>query len=85
MILETMEGQTDLPRWSETIFSILQGMRKGSLSFSLPDGRTFTITGSEPGPTAHFDIHDDRLFTRVVARWRPGFLRSVYGRLVGYS
>ena len=76
MMLETMRGQPDLPRWSETIFSILSHLKRGTLSFSLPDGRAFVIRGTEPGPEGHFDIIDERLFARVIRDGDLGFCES---------
>ena len=73
MMLETMKGQPDLPRWSETIFSVLSKISQGSLSFSLPDGRTFIARGDQPGPNGHFDVRDTRLFGRVVRDGELGF------------
>lgn len=73
MMFETMKGQRNLPRWSETIFSVLSDIKLGQISFTLPDGRSFVIRGSEPGPEGHFDVKDDRLFGRIVRDGELGF------------
>lgn len=73
MMLETMKGQPDLPRWSETIFSVLRQISRGSLSFALPDGRTFIARGDRPGPNGHFVVRDPRLFGRIVRDGDLGF------------
>ena len=76
MMLETMQGQKNLPRWTETVFGIICRIEKGTLSFTLPDGRTFGAKGAEPGPAGHFDIADDRLFGRMVRDGEMGFAEA---------
>ncbi|MEL7154494.1 MAG: SAM-dependent methyltransferase, partial [Pseudomonadota bacterium] len=76
MMLTTMQGQKNLPRWSETVFGIIRRIEKGTLSFSLPDGRTFGAEGSLPGPKGHFDVRDDRLFGRMVRDGEMGFAEA---------
>ncbi|MEM9060178.1 MAG: cyclopropane-fatty-acyl-phospholipid synthase family protein [Pseudomonadota bacterium] len=75
-MLNTTNGQSDLPRWTETVFSIISRIEKGTLSFSLPDGRTFGISGDEPGPAGHFDVRDTRLFGRMVRDGEMGFAEA---------
>lgn len=76
MAFETMQGQADLPRWSETIFSIIQRIERGTLSFSLPDGRTFVARGGQAGPDGHFHVHNPQLFTRMVREGEMGFAEA---------
>ena len=76
MMLETMQGQKNLPRWTETVFGIICRIEKGTLSFTLPDGRTFGAKGAEPGPAGHFDIADGRLFGRMVRDGEMGFAEA---------
>ena len=76
MALTSMSGQKNLPRWCETVFGILSRIQRGSLSFSLPDGRTFLAEGDEPGPHGHFDIHNTQLFTRMVRDGETGFAEA---------
>lgn len=73
MTFETMQGQSGLPRWSETVFSVLKRFDTGSVSFTLPDGRTFVHRGKFQGPAGHFDVRNPRLFGRVMLRGRLGF------------
>ena len=73
MALETMDGQKALPRWCETVFAVLRRIGRGEISFSLPDGRSFVARGDAPGPAGHFDIHDERLFGRIVRDGDMGF------------
>jgi cyclopropane-fatty-acyl-phospholipid synthase len=76
MPFETMTGQKGLPRWAETVFSLLRRLEIGSLSFTLPDGRTFLVRGQVPGPAGHFDVRDDRLFTRLIREGDLGFTEA---------
>ena len=75
-MLNTTYGQTDLPRWTETVFSIISRIESGTLSFSLPDGRTFGKSGDKPGPSGHFDVRDTRLFGRMVRDGEMGFAEA---------
>ncbi|MEM7424298.1 MAG: SAM-dependent methyltransferase, partial [Pseudomonadota bacterium] len=75
-MLDTMQGQADLPRWSESVFSIIKRIEIGSMSFSLPDGRTFVARGGAPGPTGHFDVHEPRFFGRLIRDGEMGFAES---------
>lgn len=72
----TMGDQPGLPRWCETVFSVLQKIEQGTLSFTLPDGRTFRAEGARPGPSGHFDVHNPQLFGRVVRDGELGFAEA---------
>ena len=76
MTFETMSGQTDLPRWCETVFAIIGRIEQGAMSFSLPDGRTFVGRGDRLGPIGHFDVRDTRLFGRLVRDGEMGFAEA---------
>jgi len=76
MAFETTRKQPDLPRWCETVFGVLQKIRHGSMSFTLPDGRTFKATGDRPGPHGHFDVRNNALFGRVVRDGDLGFAEA---------
>jgi cyclopropane-fatty-acyl-phospholipid synthase len=71
-----MTGQKDLPRWCETVFTLMRRLETGSMSFTLPDGRTFVARGQRPGPEGHFDVRDPRLFARLVRDGDLGFLEA---------
>ena len=75
-MLKSTQGQRNLPRWSETVFQIISRIERGTLSFSLPDGRTFGATGALPGPSGHFDVRDVRLFGRMVRDGELGFAEA---------
>ena len=75
-MLKSTQGQRNLPRWSETVFQIISRIERGTLSFSLPDGRTFGATGGSPGPSGHFDVKDVRLFGRMVRDGELGFAEA---------
>ena len=76
MAFTSMTGQKNLPRWCETVFGILGRIEQGSLSFSLPDGRTFVAQGTQAGPEGHFDVHNGQLFTRMVRDGETGFAEA---------
>ena len=76
MNYDTMKGQTGLPRWSETIFGVLQNIKIGSMGFTLPDGRTFMARGENIGPRGHFTVHNPKLFGRIVRDGEMGFAEA---------
>jgi cyclopropane-fatty-acyl-phospholipid synthase len=51
-------------RW----LSALGRIAKGSITFVAPGGQTHGFAGAEPGPAAHFRIHDWGVIERLVAR-----------------
>jgi len=69
-------GQRDLPRWFSTSFSMLQGIRSGSIDLVLPDGRAFRAEGAEPGPAARLVVRDSRVFSRVAREGELGFCEA---------
>lgn len=73
---ETMSGQRDLPRWCETVFATIRRIACGSISFTLPDGRTFIARGAAPGPSGHFDVRHPQMFTRMVREGEMGFAEA---------
>jgi len=76
MMFETTGGQNNLPRWCEAIFSVIRRIEIGTMSFSLPDGRTFIARGSEPGPAGHFDVKEPKLFARIIRDGDLGFAEA---------
>lgn len=56
-----------LPAITRTGLKIVLGLKYGSLSITIPDGRTFRITGSEPGPDADVTIHDWKFAQKALA------------------
>lgn len=76
MAFEMTTGQPDLPRWCETVFGVLKQIRFGTMSFTLPDGRTFRAKGREPGPDGHFNVRNPALFGRIVRDGELGFAEA---------
>jgi len=58
------------------VFSIIARIERGSMSFRLPDGRVFGHAGTIEGPHGHFDVHEARLFTRMVRDGEMGFAEA---------
>jgi cyclopropane-fatty-acyl-phospholipid synthase len=56
-----------LPLTVQVIFKGLVNIDVGSLSITLPDGRTFRIEGSHPGPNAAIKLTNWNLFTRSIS------------------
>ena len=73
MILTTTEGQKDLPRYFAQSFQVAQKIKSGRLDIVLPDGRTFVASGTEPGPIAVLEVHNDDLFARLIRDGYVGF------------
>jgi len=73
MVLTSVAGQKDLPRWFETFFAIIQRLDTGALEISLPDGRVFAAHGAHPGPAGRIDILNPEFFTRMAREGEMGF------------
>jgi cyclopropane-fatty-acyl-phospholipid synthase len=73
MILTSTDGQTNLPRYFAQSFSVAQKIKAGRLDIILPDGRRFSARGTEPGPVAVLEVHNDDLFARLVRDGYVGF------------
>ena len=75
-ILYSTKGQRGLPRWFAPTFQIIKKFRYGSVEFALPDGRVFRAEGREPGPHGRADVHDVRMFARIMREGKLGFAES---------
>lgn len=75
-VLRTTSGQQDLPRWFQTVFTVLKGMRAGRLEIQLPDGRLFRAEGSEPGPSGRMNVRNPGVFARIVREGELGFAEA---------
>ena len=75
-ILYSTKGQRGLPRWFAPTFQIIKKFRYGSVEFALPDGRVFRAEGKEPGPHGRADVHDVRMFARIMREGKLGFAES---------
>ncbi|MFD2741114.1 class I SAM-dependent methyltransferase [Sulfitobacter aestuarii] len=73
MILTSVEGQDDLPRYFSQVFVRAQGLQHGRVDFVLPDGRRFRAEGAAPGPVAELQIHNRDLFARLIREGDLGF------------
>ena len=76
MALDSMTAQAALPRWCETIVALLRRIEIGTITCSLPDGRSFVAKGPRPGPEGHIHIHNPQLFARIVRDGDLGFLEA---------
>jgi len=72
-IIRTVEGQSDLPRYFKQVFSAVQGVNRGEIRVTLPDGRCFGAQGSTPGALAQLHVHNPELFSRLVREGSLGF------------
>ena len=73
MILTSLDGQRDLPRYFGRVFAMVQDMNNGRLDFVLPDGRKFRAEGKNPGPIAELVIHNPEIFGRLIREGDLGF------------
>ena len=73
MVLTSIDGQRDLPRYFTSVFELSKKMRHGRLDLVLPDGRVFRVEGSAPGPVAELHIHNPDLFARLIREGDLGF------------
>ncbi|WP_238365419.1 SAM-dependent methyltransferase [Mesobacterium pallidum] len=76
MILETTEGQKDLPRYFAQVFAMAKDMEHGRLDLVLPDGRRFRAEGKNPGPVAELVVHDPDIFARLIREGDLGFCEA---------
>jgi len=73
MILNSTDGQDNLPRYFERVFAMAQDMNTGRIDFVLPDGRRFRADGKKPGFVAELNIHNNDLFARLIREGDLGF------------
>ena len=73
MILTSIDGQTNLPRYFAQVYGMADKLNKGRIDFVLPDGRRFRAEGAEPGPVAEVEVHNTDLFTRLIREGDLGF------------
>jgi len=66
MVLTSLDGQDNLPRYFAQAWKMMQHLEEGRLDIELPDGRLFRIDGAAPGPVAMVQIHNDDLFARLI-------------------
>ncbi|MDG1736987.1 MAG: cyclopropane-fatty-acyl-phospholipid synthase [Paracoccaceae bacterium] len=73
MLLESIQGQKNLPRYFAPVFEAAQKMRNGILDFQLPDGRIFRARAKGAGPVAVINVHDPDVFSRLIREGDLGF------------
>ncbi len=76
VVITSVEGQRDLPRWFPASFALLGGMRAGRIDIGLPDGRVFRVEGRERGQDARVDVRNPGLFARVAREGELGFCEA---------
>ncbi len=73
MILTTVKGQADLPRYFAQVFEVASKMNRGRIDFVMPDGRVFRASGKHAGPVAELTIHNPDIFARLIREGDLGF------------
>ncbi|MCW8842899.1 MAG: class I SAM-dependent methyltransferase, partial [Rhodobacteraceae bacterium] len=73
MVLTTLDGQSDLPRYFTNVFELATQIQRGRIDFVMPDGRIFRAEGDEAGPVAELHVHDSDTFARLVREGDLGF------------
>jgi cyclopropane-fatty-acyl-phospholipid synthase len=72
----TLPAAGTLSRDTRLVFELLENLRGGRLEVRLPDGSSRLFGQGEPGVT--WVIHDEAVFTRVLARGDIGFAESYF-------
>ena len=72
-MLETTDGEKNLPRYFAQVFEMTKKMNTGRLDFELPDGRIFRAHGKNPGPVSHLKINNSDVFARLIREGDLGF------------
>ncbi|MEL7463779.1 MAG: cyclopropane-fatty-acyl-phospholipid synthase family protein [Pseudomonadota bacterium] len=69
-----MATQTEqTPRYFTAVLAIIKGLRVGSMTFVLPDGRRFETKGKTPGPSGEIHVRNNDLFGRIIRDGELGF------------
>ena len=64
------------PRYFKAVKGIVAGLKKGSLTVILADGRRFETVGAEPGPAGELTVLNEDLFGRVIRDGDLGFAEA---------
>lgn len=67
---------SDVPNSIRLAFAALTKLKKGQLTVSLPDGRVFEFTHTEPGPSAEINVKVPGMAQRVLLRGDIGFAEA---------
>lgn len=73
--MSTSQAQ-QTPRYFGAVFSIIKGLKIGSMTFVLPDGRRFEAKGTEPGPHGEIVVHNQDVFGRLIRDGELGFAEA---------
>ncbi|MGX9354266.1 class I SAM-dependent methyltransferase [Roseobacteraceae bacterium S113] len=73
MVLTSLDGQENLPRYFAQVFAMATRMNTGRLDIILPDGRHFRADGKNPGPVATLNVKSKDLFSRLIREGDLGF------------
>ncbi|WP_339947349.1 cyclopropane-fatty-acyl-phospholipid synthase family protein [uncultured Albimonas sp.] len=74
--LSSTRGQQGLPRWFASVFDVVGRIETGSMTFVLPDGRTFLARGERPGPDGIVLVRDPAVFARLIREGEMGFAEA---------
>ena len=72
-----MATQTEsTPRYFTAVQAIVKGIKVGSMTFVLPDGRRFESTGDKPGPAGEIVVRNNDVFGRIIRDGDLGFAEA---------
>ncbi len=72
-MLETTEGQKNLPRYFAQVFEMTKRMNSGRLDFESPAGRVVRANGTHPGPVTQLKSHTADVRARLIREGDLGF------------
>lgn len=64
---------TNTPRYFTAVQAIIKGLKAGSMTFVLPDGRRFETKGAAPGPSGEIHVRNPDMFGRIIRDGDIGF------------
>ena len=64
------------PRYFNAVQAIIKGIKAGSMTFVLPDGRRFESRGAAPGPDGEIVVRNNDLFGRIIRDGDLGFAEA---------
>ncbi|MEM7268377.1 MAG: cyclopropane-fatty-acyl-phospholipid synthase family protein [Pseudomonadota bacterium] len=71
-----MSKTQQTPRYFNAVHSIVKGLKIGSMSFTLPDGRRFDAKGEQDGPHGEIIVKNNDLFARIIREGDLGFCEA---------
>ena len=73
MVLTSIEGQENLPRYFASAWNMISQVEVGRLDIHFPDGRIFRAQGAKPGPVGEVHVHNNDLWARLIREGDLGF------------